>query len=597
MTNGKTTPTRELLLRLWQDYLVVYWKRLLLALIAMMILALTLSAVPITVEAIYAAFDLESVNTASNLNWTRPSLDQLIAYGPFVIAGLGLTYGLSQYAQSRLTLSAALDTLRDLQNQLFARFLELDYADQRTQMSGAIASHFTNDMQLLRETLTRFTNGVRDLMQFIGLCAIMLLKDALLFSVVILVYAGIGWPIAWLGGKLRTSAKAAQAETGNLAASITQSVKGAAMIKTYGLETRELSRASTQFDHRTNLLKKASYLRAINEPFVFFIGTIALSVVVVFMALRVQAGLLDGPSITGFVVALLLLSQPARGLSTLYAVMQEGLSAFERILTIIDRSPTITDKAEARAHQIKNAEINFKDVHFCYEPNAPIIKNFSLDIKPGTSVALVGASGAGKSTLLTLLPRLFDVYSGEIQIDGLNIKDYHLKSLREQISIVSQEAILFNESLFDNIHYGRLDATKAQVKDAAKAASIHDFIETLDNGYDTLAGENGERLSGGQKQRIAIARAFLKDAPILLLDEPTSALDAASEEDIQQSLAILQKNRTTLIVAHRLSTIQQADEIIVMDQGEIIERGRHEDLLEKNGPYKKLIELQFNSSH
>ncbi len=602
-TGKRTANTTALLGRLWGDYLHHYWPRLALALLAMGVLALTMSAIPFIIEAIFAAFNLQgpaspqiSDQNSVGAHSIRLTLDQLIQFGPLILAALGALYALSQYTQSRLTLGASLDTLRDIQNHLFARFLNLDFAGQRREMSGAVASLFTNDIQILREMLTRTTNGVRDLLQLVGLCAVMLFTDITLFIAVIGVYAAIGWPIAWLGKKLRTSARAAQAETGTLAAHITQSVKGAAMIKTYALETREQSRAGEHFEKRTVLLKRAAFLRAFNEPFTFFVGTIALGVVVTIMGLRVQAGVLDGPSISRFVVALLLLSQPARGLSTLYAVLQEGLAAFSRILNIIDTQPLIKDKEDAKTLSFERADIEIDHISFSYGERGPAINDLSLSLEAGSSTALVGESGAGKSTLMHLLTRLYDLEAGRIAINDIDIRDMTLASLRSHIAVVSQDTVLFNESLYNNISYGRIDASRDDVIQAAKAANIHDFIEKLPNGYDTLAGENGDLLSGGQRQRIGIARAFLKNAPILLLDEPTSALDAESESAIHDALEKLQKERTTIIIAHRLFTIQHADKICVLEDGRLIESGSHETLMRANGQYAKLARIQFGAT-
>ncbi len=588
----KPTNTVQLLWRLWSDYLSNYLPRLMLALAAMGILALTYSAIPFAIEAISAAF---TGNEQSPKGRFRPNLEQVIAYGPFILAGIGLLYALSQYAQSRLTLGAALDTLQDIQNGMIARFLALDLNQQRLETSGALTSRFTNDIQLLRESLTRTTNGVRDFLQLVALCGTLIFYDWVLFTVVILVYAVIGWPIAWLGKILRRTAASAQAETGNLASTITEISNGSAIIKSYRLETRKQSDMKSQFEKRTGLLKKAAYLRAVNEPFIFLVGAIAMGAVVAVIAMRIRMGAIDGPEVAGFLVALLLLSQPARGLSTLYAVLQEGLASFERMLSIVDQQPTIVEAPDAHDLTLKNAEITFDKVSFSYAQQDHVLKDITLSIPSGTSLALVGESGAGKTSLMHLLPRLYDVTGGSIRIGGQDIRSTKISSLRDNISIVSQDTVIFNQSLSNNIALGKLDADDTDIKRAAKAAAIHDFIDGLPDGYATLAGENGHRLSGGQRQRIAIARAFLKQAPILLLDEPTSALDAESEAILQIALNDLQQGRTTLIIAHRLATIRNADMIAVMDRGQIIEQGTHDELMRKNDIYARLVELQFGS--
>lgn len=558
----------------------------------MAVLAVTYSVIPIAIEAVSAAF---TGDTTSPKGYFRPNLDDVIGYGPFVFAGIGLIYALAQYCQSRLTLGAALNTLRDIQNAMMKQFLELDLTSQQQEQSGALASRFTNDIQLLRETLTRMTNGVRDLLQLIALCTTLIFYDWVLFAIVICVYGIIGWPIAWLGKILRRTAKRAQSETGNLAGAVTEIAGGTPMIKSYNLETAQTKRMHALFENRTKLLKKAAYLRAFNEPFIFLVGAIAMGIVVAVMAARIRLDIIDGPAVAGFLVALLLLSQPARGLSTLYAVLQEGLAAFERILMIIDNNSNADDEDKAAILQVNTGEIKFDAVSFSYKHEIKAVRDISLTIEPGKTAALVGESGAGKTTLLHLLVRLYEIQDGSIHIDNQDIQSVSLSSLREKISIVSQDGTIFNDSLYNNIAFGNLNATKDEIIEAAKAATIHEFIQSLPEQYETLAGENGNRLSGGQKQRIAIARAFLKNAPILLLDEPTSSLDAESEAAIQKSLEMLKEKRTTLIVAHRLSTIRNADKIIVMDSGKIIETGTHEELQNKSSAYKRLVDLQFGN--
>ena len=589
MTSSSSAPssTWSLLARLWRDYFSRYIGRLVPALLAMIVLALTLAAIPFVVEAINGAFSGD--RSGPNQRF-RPSLAQVKQFGPWILVGLGLCYALAQYAQNRLTLGAALNTLRDIQNDMMARFLTLPFAEQQREQSGAIAARFTNDIQILRETLTRSTNGVRDVLQLLSLCATMIYYDVILFFAVIAIYLVLGAPIAWLGKRLRQVARDGQEKTGDVAGAVTQSVRGSAMIKSYGMESQEHARTARLFDERNTLLKRSAYLRAINEPFVFLVGAIAMAIIVIIMGGRVSSGNLDGPAISGFIVALLLLSQPARGLSTLYAVVQEGLSAFERILTIIDAAPE-QDASDGASLIPGKGHIQFEDVSFSYDQDR-VLNNITLDIPSGQTLALVGMSGAGKSTLTALLARLYPLTHGQILIDGQSISDVTLSSLRANIALVTQDAILFDTSLADNIGFGNPDASRDEIVAAAKAAAIHDFIEQLPNGYDTMAGENGQRLSGGQRQRISIARAFLKNAPILILDEPTSALDAETEAAVQKTLSKLQDGRTTIIIAHRLATIRSADTIAVLEHGAIKEFGTHEQLMANNSTYRQLVELQ-----
>ncbi|MBL4618980.1 MAG: ATP-binding cassette domain-containing protein, partial [Marinicaulis sp.] len=497
---------------------------------------------------------------------------------------------------TRLSLGAALSTLRDIQNDMFSRLMALDFAQQRREVSGQIISRFTNDTMVLRETLRRASNALRDILTLVGLCAMMVWYDWVLFLVVILIYPLIGIPVARIGKILRKTSSSAQAQTGDVTALIGETVTGARMVKSFQLEPLERARAADAFEERLRLHKKMAYARALNEPFIFFAGSIAMGLVVAVVAMRISNGALSTAEFISFIIALLLLSQPARGLGTLHAVMQEGFGAFERIISLIDTAPEIKNADGAIQLPPGPGAIRIDDVKFAYEAGgANALDGVSVEIKAGSMIALVGPSGSGKSTLLNLLPRLYEPESGRILIDRTNIADVTLRSLRSHIALVSQDAILFNMSALENIAFGRPGASRPEIVKAATDAAANDFISLLPNGYDTPLGEGGAKLSGGQRQRIALARAFLKDAPILLLDEATSALDAESETKIQDALKRLTKGRTTLVIAHRLSTVKDADLIIVLDKGRIIETGPHDDLMAKGGVYAKQAALQFSS--
>jgi ATP-binding cassette, subfamily B, bacterial MsbA len=575
--------------RLWRDYLSRYWPRLALSIVAIVIYAASASAIPLGVEWINAGF-------AGGTDRFSPTIGQVQVFGPLIVIALGALNATAQYFQTRLSVGAALSTLRDIQNDMFDRLMALDFAQQRKEISGQIISRFTNDTMVLRETLTRGSNALRDALTLVGLCAMMLWYDWALFLVVVLIYPLIGIPVARIGKILRKTSSSAQAQAGDVTALIGETVTGARMVKSYQLEPLERARAADAFEERLGLMKKMAYARALNEPFIFFAGSIALGLVVAVVAMRISSGALSTAEFISFIIALLLLSQPARGLGTLHAVMQEGFGAFERILSLIDAKPEIKSIEGAVALAPGPCAIRFKNVRFSYEDSgAKALNDVSVDIQAGSMIALVGPSGSGKSTLLNLLPRLYESEGGRILIDGQNIADVTLRSLRSRIALVSQDAILFNMSALENIAFGRPGASRPEIIKAATAAAANEFISLLPNGYDTPLGENGANLSGGQRQRIALARAFLKDAPILLLDEATSALDAESETKIQEALKRLTKGRTTLVIAHRLSTVKDADLIIVMDEGRIVETGQHEDLMARGGAYAKQASLQFAS--
>jgi ATP-binding cassette, subfamily B, bacterial MsbA len=577
--------------RLWADYLSRYWLRLALSLIAMAAYAASASLIPLGVEWINAGL-------AGGSERFSPGLRDVMVFGPLVIIVLGAINAVSQYVQTRLTAGAALSTLRDLQNDMFSSLMAMDFAQQRAEVSGQTISRFTNDTLVLRETLTRAANAVRDIATLAGLCAMMIYYDWALFLVILGVYPLIGVPVMRIGKFLRKTSSSAQQQAGDVTALIGETVGGARMVKTYQIEPLERARAADAFDDRLALLKKMAYARGLNEPFIFFAGSLAMALVMAIVAMRISSGALTVSEFVGFIIALLLLSQPARGLGTLNAVMQEGFGAFERMLALIDAKPAIKTAEEAGDLPPGPGAIRFEAVSFSYrgtaETDARALDGVTLDIPAGAMVALVGASGSGKSTMINLLPRLYEPDAGCIRIDGHDIAQVTLRSLRARIAMVSQDAVIFNMSALENIAFGCPGASRAEIIQAASDAAANDFIAALPNGYDTPLGEGGGALSGGQRQRIALARAFLKDAPILLLDEATSALDAESETKIQDALARLTKGRTTLVIAHRLSTVKDADLIAVLDNGRIIETGKHDALIAKDGAYARQAKLQFS---
>ena len=580
--------TVKLSARLWRGYLSHYWPQLALSLLAMAVYAASASAIPVGVEWINSAFVDDSKRFAA-----KP--EEVMVWGPVIVITLGAVNAAAQYLQARLSNGAALSTLRDLQRAMFARLMTLDYAQIRGDASGQTISRFTNDPTVLRDALTRAATSVRDALTLIGLCAMMVYYDWVLFLIVIAVYPTIGWPVTRIGKYLRRASGAAQAQTGEIASLIGETVAGARMVKTYRLEEYEKSRANAAFDRRLKLLKNMAYTRAMNEPFIFFVGSFALALIIVAVAWRISSGALNGPQFVSFIIALLLLSQPARGLGSLNAAMQEGFGALERMFEIIDAEPTIVDRPGAKTLTVSTGAVSFRDVSFSYAPDAPALSGFSLEVPPRATVALVGESGAGKSTVFQLLTRLYEADSGAILIDGQDIAGASLASLRANIAVVSQEAVLFNDTIRANIAFGAPGASEEEIVAAAKAAAIDDFISSTPQGYDLIVGEGGANLSGGQRQRVALARAFLKNAPILLLDEATSALDAESEAKVQAALEKLTEGRTTIIIAHRLSTVRAADLIAVMDKGRVIETGTHDELTARSGVYARLAALQLQA--
>ena len=586
MPKSNTQSSLLLARRLWRDYLARYWPRLAFALVAMAIYAGSMALIPVGVEWINAGFSGGSSRFS-------PDIQTVVIWGPAFVIALGVINAIAQYWQTRMSAGAALATLRDLQNHMFERMMGMDLAQQRAEVSGQTTARFTNDTLVLRETLIRVAGAVSAVLTLAALVGRLIWYDWALTLVVLLTYPLIGIPVGRVGRLLRDTSSMAQRQAGDIIALVSETLTGARMVKSYQLEPLERARAGDAFETRLGLLKKMAFARALNEPMILVAGSIAFGVVVAVGAWRISSGALDGPAFTAFIVTLLLVSQPARSLGTINAAMQEGFAAFERMLNLIDTQPTIKSADNARDLPLGPGAIRFENVEFAYRDDVNALNDITLDIEAGSMVALVGESGSGKSTLMNLLPRLYDCKAGRILIDGEDIAQTTLRSLRARISMVSQDAIVFNMSALENIAFGRPSASRAEIITAATHATANDFISTLPNGYDTPLGEGGGNLSGGQRQRIALARAFLKDAPILLMDEATSALDAESETQIQEALKRLTAGRTTLVIAHRLSTVKGADLIAVMEGGRIIETGRHDELIAKGGAYARQAALQL----
>ena len=374
---------------------------------------------------------------------------------------------------------------------------------------------------------------------------------------------------------------------GVLTSQLDESFSGARMVKAYGLEGHETARLDKSFKERVRLYLKLVTNQARIDPLMEVFGGLAIAGIFAVGVYLVSSGQSTGGTVAAILGAVLILAPRLRALGTLNNVVQEGLSALGRIYAVIDETPEITDKADAVELTNPRGDITIDSVSFAYD-DARVLDEVSLTASHGETIALVGPSGGGKSTLMNLIPRLYDVSGGTIKIDDIDIRGASLASLRSAIALVSQDVTLFNDSVAANIGLGDKGASRADIISAAKAANAHDFITALPQGYDTIIGEDGDTLSGGQKQRLSIARALLRDAPILLLDEATSALDAESESKVQAALERLQKGRTTLVIAHRLATIESADKIYVLDKGKVVESGTHKSLLRKKGLYAKL---------
>jgi subfamily B ATP-binding cassette protein MsbA len=523
-------------------------------------------------------------NRDPSILWVAPSL----------ILAIVLTRSISLYFQTLATNRLALSVMRDLQSAMFDRLITADFARLSREPVGSIISRFTNDITMLREGLIRAANNLmRDTLTVAGCIGVMLYLDWALTLVVMVVLPLAAQPVLRIGKVIRKRADAVQIQMGDVSSFLEESFSGARMMKTFLLEPWARDRAKTRFANRYRLVLSMVAQRARIEPVMEIAGGLALAIVFGFAGWRAVQGATDLSDLLGFIVTLLVLSPAARAVASLTGVLQEGFAVLDRVFNLLDEQPGLTEVENAKPLKLKKGAITAQAVTFGYSAEQSALQAVTIEAAPGETIALVGPSGSGKSTLLNLFARLYDPQSGRVTIDGQDIALATLASVRGSMALVSQDVTLFDDTIASNIGLGRLDASRGEIEAAAKAADAHDFIMALGDGYDAPAGPKGSNLSGGQRQRIAIARAILKDAPILLLDEATSALDAASEARVQIALERLSHGRTTVVIAHRLSTVRKADRIYVMKDGQVAEAGTHDALMAQGGLYAELSTLQL----
>jgi subfamily B ATP-binding cassette protein MsbA len=502
--------------------------------------------------------------------------------------------GFSLLAQTVMTNSVVSRIEADMQTELYGHLIDADLAQLQKENPASLTQRFTTDFTFVKEALTRIVNiAIRDVVTAIALVGALIWIDWQMTLVVLLIAPVIAHPIGRIGKKLRRMANSQQEQTGIMANLVTESLQGARVAKTDGLEPYLKRRAADAFETIRALKMKSANARGRLDPLLEVGGGMAVAGVLAAIGVRISSGSSTVGDFTGYVSALLLAAQPMRSLGNLNAIVQEAGASLKRYYALLDEKPTVTERADAKPLAVTAGEVAFRHLRFRYREDQRALEGIELVAQGGRTTALVGRSGSGKSTLLALVPRLYDPTEGRIEIDGQDLRDVRLASLRAQIGVVSQDVVLFDDTVRANIAFGRPGASQAEIVAAAKAAAAHDFITAMPGGYEASVGERGHKLSGGERQRIAIARAILKDAPILLLDEATSALDTESERLVQQALAELMKGRTTLVIAHRLSTIREADLIVVMDEGRIVETGSHDDLLARDGAYARLYRMQF----
>jgi subfamily B ATP-binding cassette protein MsbA len=521
---------------------------------------------------------------------------QVIAWAPMAILAATLARAVAIWAQAVISQGLGHKVLRDLQGAMFSKLVRADFARSARESSGQMISRLTNDINVIAEGLIRsFQVLMRDSLTLIGALASMFWFDWVVSLLVIAIFVFAGPALSGIARRARLQTENVQLLMGRLTALLSETFSSPRFVKTYGLEASEEARAAAAFEERRRASMKIVYNRARVDPLMEMVGGIALACVLYVAGARIVGGAMSIGDLLGMIVAVGAASPAARSLGTFNTVFNEGVAALGRVYALIDEKEAVTDRPGAQRLASREGRIAFEHVSFGYEGGDLALSDVSFSVAPGETVALVGASGAGKSTVFNLIPRLYDPTAGRVCIDGVDSRDLTLASLRGAMALVSQDATLFDDTIRANIAFGKPGATDAEIEAAAKAAAAHDFILAQPQGYGTRVGERGASLSGGERQRIALARAFLRDAPILLLDEATSALDAESEARVQEALERLSKGRTTLVIAHRLTTVRAADRILVMDKGRIAETGNHDALVARGGLYAKLARLQLQA--
>lgn len=569
--------TSYLLLRLVKTYIRPYFGGLGLTVICMIIVAAMSGAQAYLMK---PALDDVFIKQDENMLFWIP----MIIMATFVIKGIanyGQNVGMRYLGQRIVT---------DMQIELYGHLLNTDMGVVGKEASGKLISRFTNDINIMRRSVsTVLTSLARESLTFVVMIGLMLWHSPALSFIAFVVIPIAVYPILRLGKRMRKISHSSQEELGVFTERLDETFKGIRVIRAYRQEARELGRAREVMERVFGLYIKAARTEALSSPIMETLTGVAIAAVVWYGGTQVIAKETTTGTFFLFMTALMMAYKPMKSLTNLNTALQEGLAAAKRLFVMLDVKPTIVDVPDAKTMPHKGGDVEFDNVQFHYEVGKTALNGISFKANAGKVTALVGPSGGGKSTIFNLILRFYDPESGTIKINDHIIHDVTLESLRRNIAIVTQDVMLFDDSVAANIAYSRPEATRSEIEQAAKMAAADEFIRDLPKGYDTAVGQNGMTLSGGQRQRIAIARAILADAPILLLDEATSALDPVSEEKIQQAMGELVKGRTTIIIAHRLTTVQNADTIHVLKKGQIVESGTHEALLKKkSGEYSKL---------
>ena len=572
----------QILKRLFRDSIKPYSLRLFSSLFFMIIIALCTGA---TAWLLDPAIDKIFLDKD----------ESMLLLIPIAIILTLLIKSIATFIQIVLLNGVAQNVIADTQIKLFKKIINADLAWLHKVHSAKIISNFLYDVTLLQDSVSSsLANGVKDVLTLICLLGVMYYQDWQLATISIIAFPLVGILTRRLGKRIKKASTESQEETGTLASILSENLDGTRIVKAYQQEDEEIEKLSKSVFRRMTKILKGANARGAASPFAEFLAGFGIAGALYYAGLRGLQGELALNEFVSFLGAMMLAFQPLRRIAQINATLQEGFAAAIRVFGLLDQKSLINEAQNAPNLSIDKSDITFENVTLSYEGQInSALNGINLQIPHGKTTALVGPSGSGKSSVLNLIPRFYDPDKGNVKIDNQDIKKLTISSVRSSLALVSQEPVLFDMSIYDNILYGKPEASREEVIDAAKAAAAHEFISELPKQYETIVGEKGYSLSGGQKQRISIARAFLKNAPILLLDEATSSLDTESEHLVQNAISVLMKDRTTLVIAHRLSTIINSDQIIVLDSGSVAEIGTHEELLKKNGVYKKLYEREF----
>jgi len=545
-----------------------------------------------------------SLLTAAQAFLVKPALDdvflkkdpKMLFLLPIAIVILFLFKGLFDYGQTYLMNYVGLRIVANMREKLYNHIQNLSLSFFTQTPTGVLISRITNDVNLIQGSVSNALTGlIKDTFTILALTGVVFYRNWKLAIIACLIFPLAIIPIKEFGKRLRKFSRKSQQRMGSLTSFLHETIIGNRIVKAFNMEDYEKQRFAQENEKFFKTVLKRVKIRAISHPMMELLGGLGVAAIIWVGGYSVIRGESTPGTFFSFLTALLMLYAPIRDLSKVNLEVQEGIAAAIRVFELLDTQPEIKEEKDAIPLPPISKGIEFRKVSFKYD-NEDVLKDISFYVNVGEVIAIVGTSGAGKTSLVNLLPRFYDVEEGEILIDGIDIRKVTLKSLRDQIGLVTQQTILFNDTVRNNIAYGSPNRSDEEVIEAAKAANAHEFIKRLPNGYDTIIGEQGVRLSGGERQRISIARALLKNPPILILDEATSSLDSESEKEVQNALGRLMQGRTVFVIAHRLSTIRNAHRIIVLSEGKIVEEGTHDELINLNGEYRRLYELQFKDN-